>query len=164
MTILQYCSVCKTEYDMVVVPTADGDDDGVVWLQCPNCKGFLPKVSSSFALRGGAPAATAPEDGPQAQGPISADDDDAFDPPRESAPAHPVAGDAEPFADLDLDRAVPYRPWQTYAEGDVIHHLAWDDFGLVVGKEVLPGNRRVVMVRFTNAGTVRLIEQDGVGP
>ena len=46
----------------------------------------------------------------------------------------------------------------------MIHHLAWDDFGLVVGKEVLPGNRRVVKVRFTTAGTVHLIEQDGVGP
>ncbi|MBK7703284.1 MAG: hypothetical protein IPI34_10530 [bacterium] len=82
--------------------------------------------------------------------------------PRDGAPA--AARRCDLVADLDLEKAVPYRPWQTYAEGDVIHHLAWDDFGLVVGKEVLPGNRRVVMVRFTNAGTVRLIEQDGVGP
>jgi len=163
MTILQYCSVCKTEYDMVVVPTADGDDDGVVWLQCPNCKGFLPKVSSSLALRGDAPAAALPEDGP-ADPDAFDDDDDGDEPPRAAAPAPRAAADAELLADLDLDKAVPYRPWQTYAEGDVIHHLAWDDFGLVVGKEVLPGNRRVVMVRFTNAGTVRLIEQDGVGP
>ena len=176
MTILQYCSVCKTEYDMAVVPTADGDDDGVVWLQCPNCKGFLPKVSSSLALRGGvrAPADLTDEtDGVELIAPdlFTAEDDDEDEPSHAATP--PVAtaatapgGDdaAELVADLDFDKAVPYRPWQTYAVGDVIHHLAWDDFGLVVGKEVLPGNRRVVKVRFTTAGTVHLIEQDGVGP
>ncbi len=174
MTILQYCSVCKTEYDMAVVPTADGDDDGVVWLQCPKCKGFLPKVSSSLALRGGGSAAAAPA---SAEGAIDSfddhhadddpDDDLAGESPRAaSAPAAvgALTDEADPLADLDLETAVPYRPWQTYAEGDVIHHLAWDDYGLVVGKETLPGNRRVVMVRFASAGMVRLIEQDGVGP
>lgn len=173
MTILQYCSVCKTEYDMAVVPTADGDDDGVVWLQCPNCKGFLPKVSSSLALRGGvrAPADLTDEtDGGELIAPdlFTAEDDDEDEPPHAATPPAATApgGDdaAELVADLDFDKAVPYRPWQTYAVGDVIHHLAWDDFGLVVGKEVLPGNRRVVKVRFTTAGTVHLIEQDGVGP
>lgn len=173
MTIPQYCSVCKTEYDMAVVPTADGDDDGVVWLQCPNCRGFLPKVSSSLALRGGATAAVGLAGFGDANDAADADDLDADDlnedEPRaalEPAPATTTATDdvAELLADLDLETAVPYRPWQTYAEGDVIHHLAWDDFGLVVGKETLPGNRRVVLVRFAAAGMVRLIEQDGVGP
>ncbi|MDO9694041.1 MAG: hypothetical protein Q7W56_04870 [Candidatus Latescibacteria bacterium] len=175
MTILQYCSVCKTEYDMAVVPTTDGDDDGVVWLQCPNCKGFLPKVSSSLALRGGIRARAESAGGDDAAEPIApdvftAEDDDAAEPSHATLPAATAAtasgGDdaADPVADLDFEKAVPYRPWQTYAVGDVIHHLAWDDFGLVVGKEVLPGNRRVVKVRFTTAGTVHLIEQDGVGP
>jgi len=166
MTILQYCSVCKTEYDMVVVPTSDGDDDGVVWLQCPSCKGFLPKVSSSLALRGGATATAAPPPADGLPDPEPGDDDgsdgDVTPPAAATAPA--ADADLDRLADLDLEQAVPYRPWQTYAEGDVIHHLAWDDYGLVVGKEILPGNRRVVLVRFTNAGTVRLIEQDGVGP
>jgi hypothetical protein len=172
MTILQYCSVCKTEYDMAVVPTADGDDDGVVWLQCPNCRGFLPKVSSSLALRGGAPAPETPGAGTDALDALD-DDGDDDDVPFHAAPTPAAAAvldspadarAADFLADLDLETAVPYRPWQTYAEGDVIHHLAWDDFGLVVGKEVLPGNRRVILVRFATAGTVRLIEQDGVGP
>ncbi len=171
MTIPQYCSVCKTEYDMAVVPTTDGDDDGVVWLQCPNCKGFLPKISSSQALRGGAAAAASAGAAVEPVAFDDADDTDVLDDdePRaaaEPAPSAAAATDdvAELLADLDLEKAVPYRPWQTYAEGDVIHHLAWDDFGLVVGKETLPGNRRVVMVRFAAAGMVRLIEQDGVGP
>ncbi|MDO9171447.1 MAG: hypothetical protein Q7W29_06405 [bacterium] len=174
MTIPQYCSVCKTEYDMAVVPTADGDDDGVVWLQCPNCRGFLPKVSSSLALRGGAAAAATAGATVELVGFDDADgdtdgEDHHDDEPRaaaEPAPATATATDdvAELLADLDLEKAVPYRPWQTYAEGDVIHHLAWDDFGLVVGKEMLPGNRRVVLVRFAAAGMVRLMEQDGVGP
>ncbi|MBA4378089.1 MAG: hypothetical protein C0395_05455 [Gemmatimonas sp.] len=174
MTIPQYCSVCKTEYDMTVVPTADGDDDGVVWLQCPNCRGFLPKVSSSLALRGGAAAAAttaATADDPiELVGFDDTEDDDLDDgEPRataepETATATATDDVAELLADLDLERAVPYRPWQIYAEGDVIHHLAWDDYGLVVGKETLPGSRRVVLVRFAAAGMVRLIEQDGVGP
>jgi hypothetical protein len=176
MTILQYCSVCKTEYDMAVVPTADGDDDGVVWLQCPNCKGYLPKVSSSLALRGGVRAPAEPADEADAVAPVApdlftAEDDDEDEPshaapsPESTATATPDGDDdADLVADLDFEQAVPYRPWQTYAVGDVIHHLAWDDFGLVLGKEVLPGNRRVVKVRFTTAGTVHLIEQDGVGP
>jgi len=175
MTIPQYCSVCKTEYDMAVVPTADGDDDGVVWLQCPNCRGFLPKVSSSLALRGGAAAAASAGAAAELVGFDDAADGDTEDEdldddePRaaaEPAPATATATDdvAELLADLDLERAVPYRPWQTYADGDVIHHLAWDDYGLVVGKETLPGNRRVILVRFAAAGMVRLIEQDGVGP
>jgi hypothetical protein len=173
MTIPQYCSVCKTEYDMAVVPTADGDDDGVVWLQCPNCRGFLPKVSSSLALRGVAAAAASAGAAVELVGLDDADDTDVEDldddEPRaaaEPAPATATATDdvAELLADLDLEKAVPYRPWQTYADGDVIHHLAWDDYGLVVGKETLPGNRRVVLVRFAAAGMVRLMEQDGVGP
>jgi hypothetical protein len=60
--------------------------------------------------------------------------------------------------------AVPYRPWQQYAEGDVIHHLAWNDYGVVLAKEVLPGHRCVVKVRFAEAGIVRLIEDQGERP
>jgi hypothetical protein len=37
-------------------------------------------------------------------------------------------------------------------------HLAWNDCGVVVGKEVLPGGRRVIKCWFQGAGVVRLIE------
>ncbi|MBK7187740.1 MAG: hypothetical protein IPH86_03390 [bacterium] len=35
---------------MEVVPTGDGDDDGVVWFRCPQCQGFLPKLSSAVEV------------------------------------------------------------------------------------------------------------------
>ena len=180
MKILQYCSVCKAEYEMSVVPTSEGDDDGVVWLQCPSCKGFLPKVSSSADLKvpageaAGAEEETGTEDATTATADDAADDapDDASgasDAPEPEAPAppdtepEPEAG-PDPLEDMDVSLAVAYRPWETYAEGDVIHHLAWDDYGVVVAKETLPGNRKVVLVKFAEAGTVRLIEQEGEGP
>ena len=75
-----------------------------------------------------------------------------------------LIGIPAPLLDIDIDTAVPYRPWQTYDKGDVIHHLAWDDYGLVLEKEVLPGNRKVVKVHFTESGIVRLIEDDGEHP
>lgn len=31
---------------MEVVPTADGEEDGVIWLRCPGCQGYLPKFDS----------------------------------------------------------------------------------------------------------------------
>jgi len=45
----QFCSVCKQWLDMEVVPTSDGDDDdGVIWFRCPQCQGFLPKLSGAL--------------------------------------------------------------------------------------------------------------------
>ena len=33
---------------MEVVPTSDGEeDDGVIWFRCPQCQGFLPKLSGA---------------------------------------------------------------------------------------------------------------------
>ncbi len=180
MTILQYCSVCKTEYDMEIVPTAD--DDGVLWLQCPTCKGFLPKVKSVAGPSGDTVAEEKqgestpvpdrsdrkPAEGtsPSAAGVFAPEttvedkkkkdeSDDALD---------KVDEGAEQLAAMDVSLAVPYRPWQQYAEGDVIHHLAWDDYGVVLAKEVLPGHRCVVKVRFSEAGIVRLIEDQGERP
>ncbi len=180
MNILQYCSVCKAEYEMSVVPTSDGDDDGVVWLQCPSCKGFLPKVSSSADLRkpdaaaDGADAEADPapaaspatadrsglaDDGTSELSDVAAADESSRQEAREDEVPQP-----DPIADMDVSSAVAYRPWESYAEGDVIHHLAWDDYGVVLAKETLPGNRKVVLVKFAEAGTVRLIEQEGEGP
>ncbi|HPF35797.1 hypothetical protein KDK88_09715 [bacterium] len=185
MTILQYCSVCKTEYDMEIVPTAD--DDGVLWLQCPNCRGFLPKVDPGPRARAelqdrdidaaptAAPAAEAasPSTAAAASDADELDlDDDALDVPDDDddgadAPSAAAADDdegAELLEAMDVSLAVPYRPWNTYGVGDVVHHLAWDDYGVVLAKEVLPGNRSVAKVRFAEAGVVRLIEDQGEAP
>jgi hypothetical protein len=55
--------------------------------------------------------------------------------------------------------AAPYRHGGTYEVGQCIHHLAWNDCGVVVAKEQLPGGRQVIKVYFEEAGVVRLIEQ-----
>ena len=67
------------------------------------------------------------------------------------------------LAAADPEIARPYRPSQEYAVGDVVHHLAYDDIGIVVAKESLPGGRRAVKVFFEEAGVVHLIEQAADG-
>ncbi len=78
---------------------------------------------------------------------------------QESPEAEPIMEYAALLAEKDVDEAVPYRHWGTYSVGQCIHHLAWDDCGVVVAKEELPGGRQVIKVYFEEAGVVRLIEQ-----
>lgn len=191
----QYCSVCKQWLDMEVVPTGDGDDDGVIWFRCPQCQGFLPKLSQPSAGTGGPAPADGPAgddepaagagaagagadrderdhaaddaadtdaDGDEDEDGIGDDDDERDD--GDSAPAAPPAG-AEPvleyaamLAAVDPAAAVPYRPWGTYEVGQCVLHLAWNDCGVVVAKEQLPGGRRAIKCWFQGAGVVRLIE------
>ena len=42
-SIEQYCSVCKKTFDMPIVEEADNHE--VIWLKCPECKGFLPYMT-----------------------------------------------------------------------------------------------------------------------
>lgn len=187
MKLNQYCSVCKKHLDMDVIPTDDGGDDGVIWLRCPECQGFLPKFTGDDL---GAPAVaddvspTPPPTDPSMLEPdleaIVVDDDDDDDdiddddleelPPARrprrggrdaapAAPAEPLAEYAAQLAEADLALAVPYRPGQHYEVGDVIHHLAYDDIGVVVAKEDLPGGRKVAKTYFEKVGVIRLIEQ-----
>jgi len=194
---------------MEVVPTSDGEeDDGVIWFRCPQCQGFLPKLSgadlktdsrdNSFleessaddevpaapAVTGESPARgendeamlwDSPADmmaarkGSLAEAPLDDLDvlglsdlpDDAED---ESSPARPV-DTAEPLheyaallAQKDQSEPTPYRPWESYEVGQCIHHQAWEECGVVVAKEKLPGNRQVIKCYFEGAGVVRLIE------
>lgn len=199
MKLNQYCSVCKQHLDMEVIPTDDAGDDGVIWLRCPQCQGFLPKFSgdgpkparpAKTEAGGGAPAlpamdrdGTSAKDSPAdaADGsagaaapggpsrtrpsapPVAGDEpgaaDEAAAPGAAGAPAEPIAEYAAMLAAADLARARPYRATSTFAVGDVIHHLAYGDVGIVVAKERLPGGRRAVKVYFEAAGVVHLIEQ-----
>jgi hypothetical protein len=191
----QFCSVCKQWLDMEVVPTGDGDDDGVVWFRCPQCQGFLPKLSAASAEPGARAAADVDETPAAAEG--SADDaaadgfdavdrdlvdiadsdddadddaDDDTDDETEVAPPRPAGANsqvtaAEPImeyaamlAAVDPETSVPYRPWDSYQVGQCVLHLAWNDCGVVVAKEVLPGGRHVIKCWFQGAGVVRLIE------
>jgi hypothetical protein len=42
--------------------------------------------------------------------------------------------------------------------GEVIHHRSWNDFGKIVSKDRLPGNRRTIWVQFIRQGRVQLLE------
>lgn len=166
---------------MDVISTEDGGDDGVIWLRCPECQGFLPKFTGVDL---GSPAADPQEEPVDVQGgdefpspppdPPVVDHDDP-DPapeapdvevpsweadakPKASAPAEPLSEYAAQLAAADLATASPYRPGQRYEVGDVIHHLAYDDIGVVVAKEDLPGGRTVAKTYFEKSGLVRLIE------
>ena len=198
---------------MEVVPTSDGgEDDGVIWFRCPQCQGFLPKLSGSdldddtgqAAGKDSAaePAAAAdtedeamlwdsPADmmaaqqatadkSPAPAGPFLPEDeapadDNLGDDPKPAPAGTEVASDtasdqpppptdpipeyAAMLAALDVSDSSPYRPWETFQVGQCIHHLAWDDCGVVVGKEDLPGGRKIIKCYFEEAGVVRLIEQ-----
>ncbi|MFH1843068.1 MAG: hypothetical protein ABIF77_07645 [bacterium] len=264
MRITQYCSVCREELAMEVVNTGDGEEDGVTWLQCPHCEGFLPKIDEGPAdTETPQPSGTAvdndaapngfgadtelldtedqpvqdPEPSPHQQAEMEqqqlgevTEQSDVLETPQSpgSSPSgesagepsgertgepwsmvpvvgnqtvdtqavvftddlesSAVSGDSVPDSPLDpisksiakshesaetedltayqaqlvaadVSLALPYRPWDSFEVGDVIHHLAWDDCGIVVAKEFLPGKRSVVKVFFERTGIVRLIEQ-----
>ncbi len=72
----------------------------------------------------------------------------------------PILEYAAMLAETDVAEAAPYRPWETYEVGQCINHLAWNDCGVVVSKEVIPGGRYIIKCYFEEAGVVRLIEQD----
>ena len=158
MKITQYCSVCKEELAMEVVPTKDGDEDSVLWLRCPRCQGYLPKISSSITATAAAESSTT--DSATAEADTDLQNETATVAPEPTAKKESLAAYAALLAEKDLSTAKPYRPWQQYEIGDVIHHLAWDDFGVVVAKETLPGERCVVKVYFERTGVARLIEED----
>jgi hypothetical protein len=80
-------------------------------------------------------------------------------PAKPAEPAEPVHEYAALLAEKDQSEPTPYRPWETYEVGQCIHHQAWEDCGVVVAKEDLPGGRQVIKCYFEEAGVVRLIEQ-----
>ena len=121
-TIRQHCSVCKADFDMEIIKQGAGE--GVVWLKCPSCQGFLPYMQEG-------------------------DNEAAVEDKSEVAVA---------LEDLDVDGAKEYTDDQIYEIGDVVHHRSWNDFGKVVSKDSLPGNRQTIWVQFLRQGKVQLLE------
>lgn len=60
--------------------------------------------------------------------------------------------------DLDVENAREYTEDQVFEIGDVIHHRSWNDYGRIVSKDALPGNRRTIWVQFLRQGKVQLLE------
>jgi hypothetical protein len=115
---------------MEVVEGGENTGD-VIWLKCPGCKGFLPHMAEGD------------EDGGTAGG--GASDEDV-----ELAP--------EDFDDAEKEQAREYTESDEYEVGDIIYHRSWNDYGKVISKEELPGNRKTVIVNFGNQGKIRLLE------
>ncbi len=82
------------------------------------------------------------------------DGDDASD----EQQAQRVAAQEIALEDLDVENAKEYSDNQVFSVGDVVHHRSWNDFGKVMLKERLPGNRRVIHVQFLRQGRVQLLE------
>jgi hypothetical protein len=101
-----------------------GAGEGVVWLKCPSCQGYLPNMQEA-----------------------------------DSEAAGEDTGDAAvALEDLDVEAAREYTDDQIYEIGDVIHHRSWNDFGKIVSKDTLPGNRQTIWVQFLRQGKVQLLE------
>jgi hypothetical protein len=124
-TMVQYCSVCKKYFEMEVVK--QGSNESVIWLKCPGCQGFLPRIEDE----------------------------------EQSGKLQSGADDQSPelaLEDLDIDNAKEYSEADEYEIGDVIHHRSWNDFGRVISKDSLPGNRKTIWAHFVNQGKVQLLE------
>lgn len=51
-----------------------------------------------------------------------------------------------------------YSPSKSFAVGESIYHQNWDDFGKVVGKEVISSGHSSITVEFQKSGNKKLIE------
>lgn len=57
-----------------------------------------------------------------------------------------------------LEQVVEYSPEKTYWVGQKIHHTEFDDDGEIVKKVETAGNNQMIVVKFENRGTMKLIE------
>lgn len=128
--IEQYCSVCKETFSMEVVD--DTDSEEVLWLRCPGCQGFLPHMT-------GVEGEIHEEEG-----------DDAEVEDFELAP--------EDLTNEEKDNAKIYSQSELYKIDDIIYHRSWNDYGKVIEKDTLPGDRKVIIVQFVEQGRTRLLE------
>ncbi|RKZ10383.1 hypothetical protein DRQ53_04480 [bacterium] len=160
----QFCSVCKSTFDMEVV--RESAEDGVIWLRCPNCQGILPHMPDIADDGKGGKGGRDGKDGKDGQdgagkgeGQASKGDDGAAKAKEKSEQDAAAATAAAQLLDeIDPEKARVYDETQTYEAGDVVHHRAWNDYGIVQATETLPGNRRIIRVRFVNAGEVQLLQ------
>jgi hypothetical protein len=60
--------------------------------------------------------------------------------------------------DIEVEKAREYSDDQEFEVGEIIHHRSWNDYGKVVGKDRLPGNRSTIWVQFIRQGRVQLLE------
>jgi hypothetical protein len=81
--------------------------------------------------------------------------------PEEDADSKDASANAEEaiaLEDLDIENAREYSEKDTFEVGEVIHHRSWNDYGKVISKDSLPGNRHTIWVQFLRQGKVQLLE------
>ncbi|UCG52502.1 MAG: hypothetical protein JSW58_02830 [Candidatus Latescibacterota bacterium] len=83
-------------------------------------------------------------------------------PDESEEPENSRGGDSEQqeiaLEDLDIENAKEYSEKNVYEVGEILHHRSWNDFGRVVSKDRLPGNRRTIWVQFLRQGKIQLLE------
>ncbi len=104
------------------------DDHDVVWLKCPGCAGFLPYMT-----------------------------DQGKHVDKSAAEKDGEIGDLA-LEDIDIESAREYTEKDVYEVNEVIYHRSWNDYGKIIAKEELPGNRKTIHVLFVNQGKIRLLE------
>jgi len=59
---------------------------------------------------------------------------------------------------IENETVETYSPQKSYEVGQTIYHQNWDDFGKIVGKEVLSNGQKSISVEFQKSGHKKLIE------
>jgi len=59
---------------------------------------------------------------------------------------------------IENEDCTVYSPMKSFTIGESIYHQNWDDFGKVVGKEVLSSGQSSITVEFQKSGNKKLIE------
>ncbi len=84
---------------------------------------------------------------------MPAEHDEGEDHATETSEARDIA-----LEDLDIENAKEYTESEVYEIWEIIHHRSWNDFGKVISKEQLPGNRSTICVQFLRQGKIQLLE------
>jgi hypothetical protein len=75
----------------------------------------------------------------------------------EPAPKEAAADDLSLDTIHDLE-IIEYDSQRQFEIGSVIYHRSWNDYGRVLEKIALPGDRQAIRVKFLNQGNVNLLE------
>lgn len=67
----------------------------------------------------------------------------------------------EVVVEMNKEDSVAYNPKDEYKIGDILFHEAWDDLGLVKGKEITSSGGHAIVVDFEKNKVKRLVEMLG---
>ncbi|MCX6151622.1 MAG: hypothetical protein NTX22_13930 [Ignavibacteriales bacterium] len=60
--------------------------------------------------------------------------------------------------DISLENFSEYSPAKTFVLGESIYHKTWDDYGMVIAKEISSNGQNSIKVEFIKVGQKKLIE------